>query len=100
MPQERSLHSRHDAPIQPTALRRRGITHNDRDDAGVRAGLVEGLPGFGQLDLLEAIRDEDGDLQSFEIIIRAMFLPLYAAFLKLPWGSMTNFLAAPLSKSL
>jgi hypothetical protein len=40
-----------------------------RHDAGVRAGLVEGLPGFGQLDLLEAIRDEDGDLQSFEIII-------------------------------
>ena len=57
------------------------------------------VPVFGQLDLLEAIRDEDGDLQSFEIIIRAMFL-LYAAFLKLPWGSMTNFLAAPLSKSL
>ena len=34
------------------------------------------------------------------ILIRAMFLLLYAAFLKLPWGSMTNFLAAPLSKSL
>ena len=64
-------------------------------------GLVEGLPGFDQLDLLEAIRDEDGDLQSFEILISlAMFLLLYAAFLKLPWGSMTNFLAAPLSKSL
>jgi len=85
MPQERSLHSRHDAPIQPTALRRRGITHDDRHDAGVRAGLVEGLPGFGQLDLLEAIRDEDGDLQSLEIIISlAMFLLPYAAFLKLP----------------
>ena len=53
------------------------------------------------LDLLEAIRDEDGDLQSFEILISlAMFLLPYAAFLKLPWGSMTNFLAAPLSKSL
>ncbi len=70
-----------------------------RHDAGVRAGL--GLPGFDQLDLLEAIRDEDGDLQSFEILISlAMFLLPYAAFLKLPWGSMTNFLAAPLSKSL
>jgi hypothetical protein len=72
-----------------------------RHDAGVRSGLVEGLLGFDQLDLVEAIRDEDGDLQSFEILISlAMFLLPYAAFLKLPWGSMANFLAAPLSKSL
>ena len=35
-----------------------------------------------------------------QLEITAMFLLLYAAFLKPPWGSMTNFLAAPLSKSL
>ena len=37
-----------------------------RDDLRLRAGGVQRLAGVGHLDLLEAVRHEDGDLHSVE----------------------------------
>ena len=41
-----------------------------RYDARLGTGSVQGLAGLGQLGLLEAIVDQDPDLQSAEILIR------------------------------
>jgi len=40
-------------------------------DAGLRAGLIERLAGLDQLDLLEAVLDQDRDRQSLEICHRS-----------------------------
>jgi hypothetical protein len=50
-------------------------------DTGFGTCLVQSLPGLGQLGLLEAILDQDCDLQSCEVFY---CLPLSATFFRLP----------------
>ena len=49
---------------------------------------------------LSALRRRRSERPSQSHYKRHSANPRYAAFFRLPWGSMTNFLAAPLSKSL